>query len=114
MEEPIDNFFLSLPEPEQSVLFFLHRFLFQDMQLQTARKFNTPFYYYQGKWFAFLDYHKKKRSIHISFVKGNQISHPKLISEGRKQMRIYKILPEKDIDTNELQKICEELKKVYL
>lgn len=113
MEEPIDNFFLSLPEPEQSTLLFLHQFLTSDMQLQTERKFNTPFYYYQGKWFGFLDYHKKKRSIHISFVKGNMTSHSKLLSEGRKKMKIYKINPEINIDVNELREVITLLKSKY-
>jgi hypothetical protein len=114
LEEPIDNYFLSLPEPEQSTLLFLHQFLMNEVDLQYKRKFNTPFYYYNGKWFCFIDYHPKKRSIHISFVKGYQVSHPKLLAEGRKQMKIYNIFPEKDIQTKELQAICEELKKVYL
>ncbi len=113
MEEPIENFFLSLQEPEHSTLLFLHQFLVADMQLQTSRKFNTPFYYHQGKWFAFLDYHKKKRSIHISFVKGMMVSHPKLLSEGRKKMKIYKINPEINIDVNELSEIISLLKSEY-
>jgi len=113
LEEQIDNYFLTLPEPEQAVLLFLHKFLMNEMELQSKRKFNTPFYYYKGKWFCFLDYNKQKRSIHISFVKGNQFSHPKLLAEGRKQMKIYKIPPEKDINVKELNAICNELKKFY-
>lgn len=113
LEEPIDNFYLTLPEPEQSVLLFLHQFLIANMQLQTARKFNTPFYYHHGKWFCYLDYQKKKRSIHLSFVKGNVISHPKLLSEGRKQMKIYKIPLEKDLDIDELTEIISLLKSLY-
>ncbi len=113
MEDLIDNYYLSLPEPEQSVLLFLHHFFVYDMMLQHQRKFNTPFYYLNGKWFCFIDYHPKKRSIHISFVKGNQVSHPKLLSEGRKQMKIYKVAPEKDIDINELKEIVALLKKCY-
>ncbi len=113
MEDLIDNYYLSLPEPEQSVLLFLHQFLANDKMLQHQRKFNTPFYYLNGKWFCFIDYHKKKRTIHISFVKGNQVSHPKLLSEGRKQMKIYKINPEKDIDINEFREVVSLFKKLY-
>lgn len=113
MDEIIDNYFLTLPEPEQAVLLFLHQFLARDMMLEHQRKFNTPFYYYNGKWFAFLDYNKKKRSVHISFVKGNQLSHPKLLSEGRKQMKIYKINLEQDIDVKELTEIVSLLKYRY-
>lgn len=113
MEDLIDNYYLSLPEPEQSVLLFLHQFFVNDMMLQHQRKFNTPFYYLDGKWFSFIDYNPKKRSIHISFIKGNQVSYPELLSEGRKQMKIYKIVPEKDIDINALKEIVALLKKCY-
>mgnify|MGYP000843987455 CR=1 FL=1 len=113
MEEPIDNFYLTLPNPEQSTLLFLNQFLIEEIHLTMTRKFNTPFYYYNGKWFCYLDYNKKKRSIHISFVKGHQVSHPKLLSEGRKQMKIYKIVPEKDIDINQLNEIVTLFKKCY-
>lgn len=113
MEDQIDNYFLTLPEPEQSALLFLHQFLMNDIGLQFKRKFNTPFYYYNGKWFCFVSYDGKKRDIYISFVKGNQVTHPKLLSEGRKQMKIYKILPKKNINVNELIKISNALKKCY-
>lgn len=113
MEDHIDNYFLTLPEPEQSALLFLHQFFINEIGLQYKRKFNTPFYYYNGKWFSFIDYHTKKRSIHISFVKGNTVTHSKLLSEGRKQMKIYKIVPEKNINTKELIMICNALKKLY-
>ena len=113
MEDQIDNYYLTLPEPEQSALLFLHNFLMNEMDLQSKRKFNTPFYYYHGKWFCYLDYNKNKRSIHISFVKGNTVSNPKLLSEDRKQMKIYKILPKKNINTKELTTICKALKKAY-
>ena len=113
MEDIIDNYFLSLPEPEQSALLFLHQFLTNEIGLQHQRKFNTPFYYHNGKWFCFISYDPKKRDIYISFVKGNKISHPKLLSEGRKQQKIYKIVPEKDINTKELMTVCKLLKAEY-
>ena len=113
MEDKIDTYFLSLPEPEQSALLFLHQFLMNVMQLDEKRKFNTPFYYYKGKWFCFISYNPKKRNIYVSFVKGNKIMHPKLLSEGRKQMKIYIVNPEKDINAKELSKIITLLKKAY-
>ena len=113
MEDKIENYFLSLPEPEQSVLLFLHLFFSKEVMLSHKRKFNTPFYYYNGKWFCYLDYNKVTRSIHVSFVKGNQVSHPKLLSEGRKQMKIYRVNLEKDINVKELAEIITLLKKRY-
>jgi hypothetical protein len=113
LEQQIDNYFLSLPEPEQSALLFLRHFLKVEMNLHENIKFNTPFYYYQNKWFCYLSYGKKKKDIYIGFLKGYKVSHPKLVAEGRKHVKIYKIFPEKDINTKELTSICKLLKKVY-
>lgn len=113
MSQTANNFFLSLPEPQQSVLLFLQQFFKQEMGLEESWKFNTPFYYTKKKWFAFISYNPKNHEIYISFVKGGQLNHPKLVSEGRKQMKIYYINPEKDIDTKELSKIISQLKAFY-
>lgn len=83
------------------------------MQLQMLWKFNTPFYYYKTKWFAFLSYHPKTHEIYIAFVKGSKVDHPKLLSEGRRQQKIYRIDPSKDINVKELKEIVEMLKVVY-
>jgi hypothetical protein len=114
MEQSLDHFFLKIPEPQQSCLLFLRRFFIEEMGLQEHWKFNTPFYYYSGKWFCYLSYSaKRKHEIYIGFVKGHQVEFPNLISEGRKQIKIFKIHPEQDIDVNSLQDIIVELKKCY-
>lgn len=113
LQSQLDNYFLTLPEPEQAALLFLRHFLINEMKLQESWKFNTPFYYYNSKWFCYLSYGKKKRDIYIGFVNGYLASHPKLEAEGRKQIKIYKINPEKDIRINELTTICKLLKKTY-
>ncbi|MBI3519672.1 MAG: DUF1801 domain-containing protein [Bacteroidetes bacterium] len=113
MESQLDNYFLSLPEPEQSALLFLRHFFTNEIQLQENWKFNTPFYYYNNKWFCYLSYGKKKRDIYIGFVKGYLVSHPKLVAEGRKQIKVYKVNPEKDINAKELMAICKLLKSTY-
>jgi ParB-like chromosome segregation protein Spo0J len=46
-------------------------------------------------------------------VKGYLIDHPDLVSENRKQIKIYRINPEKDIDINALKKIMNSIKKFY-
>lgn len=113
MEASIDNYFITLPEPYQSVLLFLRKFLVEESGLSEQRKHNTPFYYYKNKWFAFISYNPINHEIYISFVKGFKINHDKLLSEGRKQQKIYRINPHADINTNELSEIVNELKKMY-
>jgi hypothetical protein len=113
LTQTANNFFATLPEPQQSALLFLQQFLKTEMELEEAWKNNTPFYYTKKKWFAFISYNPKDHEIYISFVKGGQIDHAKLVSEGRKQMKIYYINPEKDINTKELSRIVSQLKKLY-
>ncbi len=114
MEQSLDNFFLKIPEPQQSTLLFLRQFLIEEIKLEESWKFNTPFYYYKGKWFCYLSYSaKRKHEIYIGFVRGYQIEYPNLVGEGRKQIKVYRINPEKDIDIRALKKITDLLKKLY-
>lgn len=114
MEQSLDYFFLKIPEPQQSSLLFLRQFFIDEMQLQEHWKFNTPFYYYNGKWFCYLSYSaKRKHEIYIGFVKGNEVEFPGLVSEGRKQIKVFRINPEEDIDVNALKKIVKLLKQRY-
>lgn len=114
MEQPLHDFFLSIPEPHRSGFLFLRRFFMEDCGLSEAWKFNTPFYYFKGKWFAFISYNAKKdHEIYISFVRGNLVAHPALLSEGRKQQRIYRIAPGEDIDVSALKQITDTLKACY-
>lgn len=114
MDQPIDNFFLQIPEPQQSALFYLRRFLIEEIGLEEHIKFNTPFYNFKNKWFCYLSYsEKRKHEIYIGFVKGFKIEFPGLESEGRKQVKVYRISPEKDIDVKALKKIVTLLKNHY-
>jgi hypothetical protein len=114
MEGSLDDFFLKIPEPQRSEFLFIRRFLHEDSGLDEAWKFNTPFYYFKGKWFAFISYNAKKdHELYISFVRGNEVAHPDLLSEGRKQQRIYRIASGEDIDVVALRKIVAMLKGCY-
>lgn len=114
MNTSVADFFLTIPEPQRSEFVFLRRFLTEDCGLEEAWKFNTPFYYFNGKWFAFISYNAaKQHELYVSFVRGNRIEHPGLLSEGRKQQRIYRIKSGEDIDVEALQVICHALKTFY-
>lgn len=114
MEQSLDSFFLKIPEPQQSTLLFLRRFFMVEMMLEESWKFNTPFYYFNGKWFCYLSYSsKRKHEIYIGFVRGHLVEYPNLESEGRKQIKVYRVNPKKDIDIKALKKITGLLKKCY-
>ena len=114
MENHQGNFFLTVPEPYQSALLYIRQFFIEEMGLQERWKFNTPFYYYEEKWFGYLSYNKKRNhEIYIGFIKGYKINHAKLLSEGRKQVKVYRIDATKDINATELTKIVLLLKAQY-
>ncbi len=114
MEQSLDSFFLKIPEPQLSAFLFLRQFFKDELELEESWKFNTPFYYYKGRWFCYLSYNpKKKHEIYIGFVLGYLVEYPNLVSEGRKQIKIYRINAEKDIDVKALNKIVTLLKKHY-
>jgi len=108
MAERVDHYFNALTEPSRSCLLYLRDFVlgFSD-KITEQRKNNTPFYYFNGKWFCFISFHPKTLKIYVSFVEGFKIEHPKLVSEGRKKMKIFPIDPEQDIDVKSLGSILE-------
>ncbi|MDO9000792.1 MAG: DUF1801 domain-containing protein [Bacteroidota bacterium] len=110
----LDNYFFSLEEPHRSCLLFLRQFILNySNQLSEQWKFNTPFYYYNNKWFCYISYHKKTKLIYIGFVQGYKIKHSKLLSEGRKQVKVFYIDPEKDIDVKNLNAIFKKACSLY-
>ena len=108
MQNRIDNYFISLPEPERSCLLFLRNFILEFSETITEkRKFNTPFYYSNGRWLCFVSYHPKTRKIYISFVNGFKMNHSKLFAEGRKKMKIFHVNAHEDIDIKSLKEILQ-------
>lgn len=99
----VDHYFETLAEPERSCLLFLRQFILDYSDTITEkRKFNTPFYYVNGKWICFISYNPKIKEIYISFVDGFRMQHPQLVSEGRKKMKIFRIDAHEDVDVKAL------------
>lgn len=108
MLRQLDNYFHSLPEPEQGCLLFLRQHIINYSEdITDAWKFNTPFFYYKKKWLCYLSYNKKTKVIYIGFVKGYKLNHSKLLSEGRKQIKVFYVDANKDVDVKNLDKILK-------
>lgn len=113
MLSQLDNYFFSLPEPEQGCLLFLrHHIINYSKHITDAWKYNTPFFYYKRKWLCYLSYHKKTKVIYIGFVNGYKINHPKLLAEGRKQVKVFYVDANRDTDIKSLNAILKLAIKV--
>jgi len=74
-------------------------------EITESWKNHTPFYYFRKKWLAFISYDTKTRIIYISFTDGMLIAHKKLLSEGRKKMKVFYVRSDEDIDVKSLGSI---------
>lgn len=108
MEHLLNNFFLQLPEEEQSVLLFMRKHILQFSEHFTEHyKFNTPFYYYKGKWNCYLYHNKKSKRTYIAFLNGYLMKHKALLAEGRTQGRVYYFDCKKDIDIKTINELLD-------
>ncbi len=108
----LDNYFLSLPEPEQSCLLFVRQLILGFNKAISERwRYNTPFYYYKEKWMCYISYQKKQKTIYLGFVHGHHLKHKKLLSEGRKQIKVYYLNPDKDLDIRTIMALFKEATK---
>ncbi len=55
----------------------------------------------------------KNKKIYLAFVQGYRMKHPKLLSEGRKQIKVFYIDADKDIDIKSLNAMMKEAKALY-
>lgn len=109
MLNELENYYFALPEPDQSTLLFLRRFLLDHSNKVTEHfKFRTPFFYYNGKMFCYLSIEKKTKRIYIGFVRGYAMNHKSLIAGNRTQIKVYYIDKEKDLKIKELKQLLKE------
>ena len=102
----LDNFYLQLSEPNRSVFIALREIILSvDKDMSPEWKYKLPFFYYKGKMFCYIWYHKKYKQPYIGIVDGHKIDHPDLIEEGRKRIKIYLVDPERDIDVRKVRRI---------
>ncbi len=114
MLNQLDNYYLSKPEPQQSCLLFLRKFLLDHSpQMEETWKYTTAFFTYKKKMFCYFSISKKTNKLYIGFVDGNKIKHKKLAQEGRKQIRVFYIDPDKDVDVKSLKEILCLAVKLY-
>jgi len=106
MLKPADNFFMHQQEPSKSCLLALRNIILSfDCNITEGWQYGMPFYFYHGKRFCYLWFHKKYKQPYLGIVDGNKITHPLLIQEKRARMKIMLIDQEKDIPVKIIKSI---------
>lgn len=112
MLNPLENYFLKQPEPQQSCMLFLRKWL-MEQGLDEQYKYMTAMYYFKEKPFCYLSYSTKTNKLYVGFIKGYLMKHPKLEQEGRKQIKVIYLNPQKDLPIKALTEIVKMAKKLY-
>lgn len=112
MLNPLENHFLKQPEPQQSCMLFLRKWLIEQ-GLEEQYKYMTAMYYFKGKAFCYMTVSGKEKNLYLGFIKGHLMKHPKLEQEGRKQIKVIYLNPEKDLPIKTLNEIVKMAKKLY-
>jgi hypothetical protein len=109
MLNELDNFYFSLPEPDQSTYLFLRcAILDHSKHLTEHYKFKTAFFHYKGKWFCYFGIEKKSQRLYIGFIKGSQMKNKHLFAGNRTMIKILYIDKQKDIDLKILKQVLKE------
>lgn len=115
MLTPLDEFYLQKEEPLRGCLLALRDFILAfDKHITAEWKYKMPFFYYKGKMFCYLWFHKKYRKPYIGIVRSLHLQHPDLIQEKRAKMKIMLIDPEEDLPIDVLHDILKEARILYL
>jgi len=106
MFDPLNNFYLSQPEPNQSCLLVVRKIILEHNNLITEHwKYGAPFFYYRNKMFCYLWINKKTCVPYIGIVDGGKLDFPELIQENRSRMKILLLDANKDLPVKKIKKI---------
>ena len=108
MQDQIQNFYLKQPEPNRSCFLALREIILQyDNNFQEVLKYGLPCFCYGKHIICYFWKDKKTEEPYLLMAKGNLIEHKELESGNRAKMKIYRVNPESDTNT---QTIHEMLK----
>ncbi|CAG4992998.1 hypothetical protein DYBT9275_01083 [Dyadobacter sp. CECT 9275] len=102
----IDNYFLSRQEPARSILGSLRSLILgYDPGITEVWRYRMPFYCFNGWRFCYLWQEKDNGKAYLGFVDGNLITHPDLVAEDRKRMRVLKFDPNLDLPIEKINSL---------
>lgn len=91
------------PEYAEIMLFLRRHLLDYDKNIQETFKYFTLYYEYKGKGLCYI--HLKDDYVYLGFFGRQELKHPKLLSEGRKIVKVFKCFVTKNVDVRALNAI---------
>lgn len=105
----IDNFYLSLSEPNRSCMLSLRDIISESHPDITQEwKYRLPFFYLRGKMFCYLHIDKKTTHPYIGIVDGLLIDHSALVQGDRKRMKVFPVDPKSDLEMDSLSEVLTQ------
>jgi hypothetical protein len=107
-ENPFITFLNKQTEDKRGLLLYLKNFILDfNKEITTTYRYKTLFFDYKGKWMCYLTA-TQKDGVYLSFLDGRKmVEHPRLVSEGRKMVKIYKVPADENINRKELNMILK-------
>ncbi len=108
------TFFFQQDELVKSTFLVLENIILrQDKDVTSALKYGMPFFYYKGKMFCYLWFHKKYKQPYIGIVEGNRFDEPVLIQEKRSRIKIMLFDPNEDLPLETIESILQKAINFY-
>ncbi|WP_304235042.1 DUF1801 domain-containing protein [Jiulongibacter sediminis] len=114
MNDQLNDFYLSKPEPHKSCLLALRSIILgQDEEVSETTKYGMPCFCYKEKMFCYLWTDKKSGLPYLLMVEGEHLNHPKLEEGSRKRMKVFYVNPEADLPIDDIQSILQKALNLY-
>jgi len=109
-----NHFYLNKTEPNKSCLLALRSvILAQDGDVTETQKYGMPCFCYKKKAFCYLWIDKKTDEPYILLVEGKYLTHPRLVQDDRKRMKIFSVNPKKDLPVKTIVSILQAALALY-
>jgi len=104
----VEDFISRYEGDQMQILNYLHILLTEEFNLVSKLQYNLPFYY-RKSWICYL-FPTKKRTIELSFTRGNELSnsHGILKTKGRKLVTSIGFKTLSDIPESDIKEIIHE------
>lgn len=112
---PVDQWFLSHPEPLAGCLQSLRSIILQSPHgFAETWKYSMPVYCLNNKMTCYLWVDKKTKHPYLGIVEGSKIQQEQLIQDKRRRMKIWLFDPASDLPLRQIQQVLKQVASWYL